>query len=575
MVGTAHPTINREGGGWFVDDAHVRLRRLVYAVLIAIAAAQMLARVARLRPADPKSPTPFLSANDRSRWATIRALGDHGTYVLDRIIFDSQGNRVRGWHTIDLVKHRGPDGKKHYYSSKPTLLTTLLAGQYWLIKQATGATLADQPEYVARLMLVLTNVLPLVLALVLMAWLVEQFGQSDWSRVLVVAAACFATFLTTFATTLNNHLIAAISLVVGLAVSVPVLRDGERTAWRFAAAGLCFAFLAANELPALSLLVLASLAFLWQSPRLTLVGFLPAVAVVAAGAIGTNYLAHGDWRTPYAHRSNGPVIATIPARSETQLNAGGVPPDLVSRLREANVEISDLARTEQRERGKQWRVWDPATTQELALAKSGDAPDAEIEIRRFDNWYDYEGSYWLPANVRGIDRGEPSPWIYAFNVLVGHHGIFSLTPIWLLSLAGCWLWITGEPHAHSGGEMPAAAVRDLHRTADRLIRVKRLFGLTTVVISVVVVGFYLTRPQIDRNYGGGTCCLRWVIWLTPLWLLALLPAADWLARRGWGIALCLVLLAASVFSAAYGNDNPWSHPWIYDYWTSLGWIRPS
>src|SRR5205823_14559538 len=57
-----------------------------------------------------------------------------------------------------LVKHRGPDGRQHYYSSKPTLLTTLLAGEYWLVKMLTGATLAEQPLYVARIMLVLTNV---------------------------------------------------------------------------------------------------------------------------------------------------------------------------------------------------------------------------------------------------------------------------------------------------------------------------------------------------------------------------------------------------------------------------------
>ena len=59
-----------------------------------------------------------------------------------------------------------------------------------------------------------------------------------------------------------------------------------------------------------------------------------------------------------------------------------------------------------------------------------------------DNWYDYTyerngrtiESYW--KNPAGVDRGEPSREVYAFNVLVGHHGIFSLTPVWLLSVAG-------------------------------------------------------------------------------------------------------------------------------------------
>ena len=125
-------------GGWTTN-----LRWQVYMLLVVITSGIMTARIVRLDSRDPKSPTPFLSANDRSRWATIRSLGDDGTYVIDDIIFDAKGNRVRGWHTIDLVRHRGADGEYHYYSSKPTLLTTLLAGEYWLIKQFTGATLAE------------------------------------------------------------------------------------------------------------------------------------------------------------------------------------------------------------------------------------------------------------------------------------------------------------------------------------------------------------------------------------------------------------------------------------------------
>ena len=104
--------------------------------------------------------------------------------------------------------------------------------------------------------------------------------------------------------------------------------------------------------------------------------------------------------------------------------------------------------------------------------------------------------------------------------------------------------------------------------------VGRALAVTTVLITVVVVGFYLTRSQIDRNYGGGTCCLRWLIWLTPLWLLTLLPAADRLSKSRWGQPLALVLLAVSVFSAHYAADNPWANPWIYSLGKWLGWIAP-
>src|SRR3989442_5383195 len=103
-------------------------------------------------------------------------------------------------------------------------------------------------------MLVLTNVLPLAAALWLLARIIDGFGATDWGRIFAVAAACFATFMTTFAVTLNNHTVAVVSLIVGLAVVIPIFRDDSRDWWRFAVAGLSFGFLSANELPALSLL---------------------------------------------------------------------------------------------------------------------------------------------------------------------------------------------------------------------------------------------------------------------------------------------------------------------------------
>ena len=539
----------------------------IYALLIAISAGLMVARIARVRSPDPKNKTPFLSANDRSRWATIRALGDDGTYAIDAIVFNAKGDRVRGWHTIDMVRHRGPDGREHYYSSKPTLLTTLLAGEYWLLKAATGATLKDQTFFVARIMLVLTNVVPLVLALVLLAWLVERMAArplnpemgNDFGRIFIVAAACFATFLTTYSVTLNNHLTAGIALIFGLAVIVPMWQSGRFDWLRMAVAGLCLGFLAANELPALSLTVFAGAALAWKSPLKTLLAYVPAVLLVAAAALGTNITAHGDWRTPYAHRQDGPKIGSLNDALATELNEGRVPGDL-----KKTFSLSDQATLSVERRGERWVVFDPAAQVRMTLDRSpeGVSP-TEIRVHAWDNWYDYPGSYWRPENLEGVDRGEASPAEYAFHVLIGHHGLFSLTPLWLLSVAGCAIWLA------SGRRKPPGTSPSPRGPAN----VQFFLAATTLLITLVVIAFYLTRPQIDRNYGGGTCCLRWLIWLTPLWLLTMLPAAEWLSRSWWGRGTMLVLLAISVFSAHYAADNPWSHPWIFDYWTALGWIK--
>jgi hypothetical protein len=172
-----------------------------------------------------------------------------------------------------------------------------------------------------------------------------------------------------------------------------------------------------------------------------------------------------------------------------------------------------------------------------------------VEVREWDNWYEYERTYWQPQNKKGVDRGEPSRATYAFHVLAGHHGILSLTPIWLLAIWGAGIWMFHE-------KMPLRAA-----------------AIGVALITIICVAFYIMRPEQDRNYGGVSCGFRWTFWLIPLWMFCMIPAADRLAQSRWGRALAAVLLAISVFSAFYASRNPWSHPWLFDYWTALGWIN--
>ena len=410
---------------------------------------------------------PFLSANDRSRWNTVRALVEEDVcvagapYAIDRIIVQPR------WDTIDMVKHDG-----HYYSSKPPLLATLVAGPYWVIHRLTAATLDTHPYAIGRSMLVLVNVIPLAIMLFLLSGLIERFAQTDFARVFVMASAAFGTFLTTFAVVLNNHLVAAVSVTIALVAAVRIWFDGERRLRWFAVAGLFAAFTVTDELPALSLFVALTLALWWKAPRPTMLAYLPAAVVVAAGFFGTNWIAHHSLAPPYMHRSEG------------------------------------------------------------------------------DNWYIYEvngkPSYW--QNPKGIDRGEASPAVYAFHALAGHHGIFSLTPIWLLAAAG--LAISLVKHDRRG----------LWQLA-----------LLIAAVSVVCVAFYLMRPQSDRNYGGTTSGFRWVFWFAPMWLVAMIPALDAMAGKRWLRGVAVALLVFSVLSASCPTWNPWTHPWIMNYLQSAGW----
>lgn len=82
--------------------------------------------------------------------------------------------------------------------------------------------------------------------------------------------------------------------------------------------------------------------------------------------------------------------------------------------------------------------------------------------------------------------------------------------------------------------------------------------------------FYILRPLDDRNYGGMTSGFRWAFWMAPLWLVAMLPVADWAGKRRWSQIGAAVLLGLSVLSASYPTWNPWTQPWLWDAIENLG-----
>ncbi|MEI6241234.1 MAG: glycosyltransferase family 2 protein [Planctomycetia bacterium] len=489
-----------------------RLRRSVYAIFAALAMGAVLGRIGAVAsvdklalekrlvsdavaaaataglPADPAAIRarietekrllrPFLSANDRSRWLTIRALVERGTFAIDDLVVEP------GWDTIDAVAHPDATGRMRLYSSKPPLLSVLCAGPYWLLHAATGWTLGDHPFELGRLLMVLFGLVPLVVTIAYTFQLVEATGTTDWGRLWAAALAAGGTLLTTFAVVLTNHVPAAACTAASAWYLRRIRCDGIRSSATFAAAGLAAGLAAAFELPALAWCAAVFALLAAADARRTLMAALPAAAVVAAAAIGTNWLAHGTPLPAYAHRAG------------------------------------------------------------------------------TDNWYDYAftlpngkvlTSYW--RNPQGVDRGETSPVVYAWHALVGHHGIVSLTPAWLLVVPGLMTLATRGRRSGTG---------------------ERSFALAIAAVTAVVVSFYLMRTQVDRNYGGVSSGFRWVFWLTPLWVTATLPAVDRLASNRLGRSVALVLLALSVVSVAYPTWNPWTPPWIWQWMAHAGWLPPS
>ncbi|HTI50822.1 MAG TPA: hypothetical protein VL475_07720 [Planctomycetaceae bacterium] len=446
-------------------------RRWLYLLVIVVAAVQGLASILTTSvlysparwPENRPPHTPLFSANDRSRWCTVWSLVERGTYEIDEII------RQPGWDTIDKVRYR-----EHFYSSKPPHLSTLTAGLYWGLKRAAGLDLLAKTHETVHAILLVVNWLPWIVALALLAALVERFGRSDWSRLFVVVAAAFGTFLTTFLTTFNNHTVAATSVVFAIYPALGILLEGRRGWWRFALAGFWGAFAVCNELPACAFGAALFLMLVRKAPRETLAVFVPAALVPLGAFFYTNWLCTGGLMPFYA--------------------------------------------------------------------SFGSAANDYYK-------YVFEGipSYWM--NPSAIDRGESSAALYFLHCTIGHHGIFSLSPIFLLTAAG---WLT------------------LRRNRSAPLVGVSLLGL---VLTVWVLAFYLLQTK-SYNYGGVTSGLRWSFWLIPLWLLGVVPVLDAWGHLRFVRIVSALALAVSVFSATFPHHNPWQQPWLVD-WFPGGTTTPA
>lgn len=431
--------------------------------------------VAAGRMASTKTDT--MSANDRSRWCTVRALVHDGTYAIGHRTLLSDGRyrdegiiAERGWGTVD--KALNPDTLV-FYSSKPPLFSTIIAGVYWVVRAVTGLSIVDDQLAVVWVVMAVVNLVPFFFYCVLLGRLVEQFDLTDWARLYVFAAGCFGTFIITFQVVLNNHTPAACAALYSLhclATATLVTPNGPsgKRSWRCALAGFFAAVAAACDLTAAAfavwVVVYLGRRLGWRSGVVAVLG----AAIPVAAWLVTNYLAIGQLLPAYTHQ-------------------GGV-------------------------------------------------------------WYHYPGSPWLPERLRGIERaGEvESKSEYALNLTIGHHGLFSLTPIFALVIGG--LFTSGKP----GTGTPSSDHPGRAFLTDLIQAV--------VALMVVTLGFYVLRSS---NYGGYAVGPRWLFWLTPLLIVSLLPAADNLSRTKAGRIWGCLLLAFSVFSASYSALHPWSHPWLY------------
>lgn len=402
--------------------------------------------------------TSLNSANDRSRWSTVWSLAERGTYQIDEI------DPVSGWTTIDKVHHEG-----HFYSTKPPMLSTAVAGVYWCLKTVFGFDLLKETQSTTQWILMLVNWLPMSIAFLVMARIVARSTASPEARLLTLATFCFATLATGYSVTLNNHSIAAVFAVFALAPTLRILSDGSDRRRDFVASGFWAALVCCHELPAALLGVALFLLMCRRSVSRTAMWFVPAALIPLAVFFVTNWIATGGWKPFYMYYGTEKYLYVV----------------------------------------------------------------------------DGVRSYW--HEPKGMDQSNDSPLTYFLQCTIGHHGIFSLSPIFLLML-GTWF---NRSWWSSSRLRPAIA-----------------FGLG---LTIVVLGFYLTRTD-NYNYGGNTFGLRWMLWLTPFWVLSLVPAFERVVGNRWMLAMTFLLLTVSVYSSLGASRNPWSPSWVFNRMKSFEWI---
>lgn len=460
-----------------------------------------------------RQPT-MMGANDISRWCTVWSLLERGTYVIDDC----------PWHadTQDKVQlpakpeQIGPDGLpvKHYYSSKPALLPTLIAGVLYPARKLIGVPLdkttlekreprwsqIPDPEHPGKVkgvlttpeqpvkwpvqifyfepVLILLNIIPFWGFLVLLGKMLDRYARTDWAWFYTLFAAAFGTYLLPYSQTLNNHTVAAFSAFFTLYHFVRIWDEGATEGWRFALVGFLAAFTATNELPAAAFATLAALALVARFTRKTIAWGIPFALIPVVAMFACQYAAMGQFKLPYEEFGNDAYLFEGSLwKTPLELDALNVP----------------------------WM--DPAEAERRGIAKE---PYAK----------------------------------YFFHLTFGHHGFWSSTPVFLIAAIGLFALLRGRK--------PMGAV-----------------AWITLALTLILLAFYTWNPKA-RNYGGSAQGLRWLFWLIPFWILMLPAGLDAIANRPWLRRVAMLALFVSVMSAGYAMRGPWSNPWIQDMIEHLG-----
>ena len=175
-------------------------------------------------------------------------------------------------------------------------------------------------------------------------------------------------------------------------------------------------------------------------------------------------------------------------------------------------------------------------------------------------------SYW--SNPQDLDANTETPLVYLFHCTLGHHGLLSLTPVLLLALAGPFLLRRFvDAKRKDSGSKPA---HDTTAFSAEPQKAASFIIATGALMTLITLGFYLTRTE-NYNYGGNSVGLRWMLWLTPFWWIAMVPVLESSGKRT--LAIAAILLALSAGTVSWSLNRPWKPSWLFEQMEAAGWIN--
>jgi hypothetical protein len=375
------------------------------------------------------------NANTGSRYATIQALVDQGTFYIDRTQY---------LRTID--KYKVGD---HFISSKPATLPTIGAGIYWVYRELTGKTIARYEGDVVRTVSFFTGGIGHILFLIYFYRLCRLLLRRKSSVMVTMAGACFAYLGVGYATHINELSTAGALGICGLYYAVRIRRERDAKSRHWPIAGLVLGLMPAIDLPAMAITGAIALYLFTFDKKKTLLWFLPALLPGLLVHLALTYYISGSFMPFYFNSA----------------------------------------------------------------------------LKTFKQFY-----FKQPAGIDGLR--EPK-WLYAYNTLLGHHGLFSMTPLYCFSLY----------------------------EIVRCFKARRLLA-ESLVVAASVLAFLVFWIWRSRNYGGWCVGMRWLVPIMPLLLLYF---GVWIDRvRITRLLWVLVLLAFSV--SCFNVQDALSSPFQYSVW---------